>query len=145
MKEYFTLIISSAILAGIAECAAPHKWKKYLNAISGIMIASIILSPIPDFKNIDFFLNTTDNTISATEIQKNAVHSSLKKRIDDDITNRIKENLSIEITAKSELSLNDNGEIDGIEEITVWATQKRTEIKNILEKVYSPTKISFAE
>lgn len=145
MKEYFTMIISSAIFAGIAECAAPQKWKKYLNAISGIMIASIILSPIPDFKKIDFFAETTVNTLSAAEIQKKAVHSALKKKIDDDIVKRIKENLHIDITVQSELSLNDNGEIEGIEEITVWTSRKKTEIKSILEKVYSPMKISFAE
>ena len=144
MKQYFIMIISAAVFAGISSCIAPEKWKKYLNAISGIMIVSVILTPLPEFRKLDLFSGFQASEMQLSNIYAETVHSQLKKRISADIKDRIKANFGFDVQAEVELALNDKMEITGIKEITVWTMEKKDEINRLLQEVYFPEKILFA-
>lgn len=143
MKEYFSLIVSSAVLSGIAECISPDSWKKYLNIITGILMISVILSPIPQIRKAELFSDLDVSIVYGDKVFKDAIHSQLEKKISKDATERIYNEIGESVTVEAVIEVTDEGEISGVKELLVWTTEKNTEISKILESAYSPSKITF--
>ena len=143
MQRYLIMVISAAVLSAVAGTLSPEKWRKYLNAVTGIMIMSVIVSPVYDLKTTDLFSDYSYNSELDMNAQKKAVCDELKIRVSEDAKQRIKQELGNECNVEVQLELNNKYEIEGVKEITVWTKSKKREIKQLLQKVYSPGKISF--
>lgn len=143
MHQYMTTIITSAIIAALTQVLSPSRWKKYIGIVTGIMIISAIAAPIFDIKKIDFFSNYSYEDSIDTNVQKKQVCSELEKRVSEDAAERLKKELGEKCDVTVSLSVNDNYEICGVKEMTVWIKRNREKAKNILQEVYSPEKIYF--
>ena len=143
MNAYLIKVISAAVLSAITQSLAPEKWKKYLNAITGIMIISVIVSPIFELKKIDLFSDFTYNSSIDEYAQKKAVCKELEKRVSEDAANRLKTQLGGEYKVETTLEVNNDYEIVGVKEMRIWTKEKRQQAKKVLESIYSPQKISF--
>ena len=144
MKEYFSLVVSAAVLAGVAECAAPETWKKYLGIVTGIMMISVILQPVSSIKKVDLFSDYNNEAINFETVQTQAVVSELSKKISSDVEEKIYNKTGVETEAETVISVSKDGIISGVKEIVVWTTEQQQLITQILEE-YKPSKIYFRE
>lgn len=138
-------VIGSAVLAALAQVISPEKWQKYIKIVTGIMIISVIIAPVYELKGIDIFSGFEYESDIDEYAQKKAVAAELERRISEDVVLRIKNELGVGVRAEAAVSLNENYEIEGVEEISVWTDQSREKIRQILQEVYSPQKISFQD
>lgn len=143
MKEYMTAVIGSAVLSALAQLVSPQRWAKYVRLVCGIMIVSVIASPIAEFKRIDIFDIEKYNGELDINAQKKAVISEMERKVAEDISVRIAEEFSEEAQVGVRLCVNDKYEIEGVDEISVWISTKREKIRRRLSQIYSPEKISF--
>ena len=138
-------VIGGAVLAALAHTVSPEKWTKYIKIVTGIMIISIILSPVAELTGSDIFADLSYSWEIDKNAQKKAVIKEMENKISDDIVLRIKEEFSQDITSEVILRVNKNYEIEGVEKITVWKAKNIQKIKNSLTEVYSPSKIIFQD
>ena len=145
MKDYIISIIGGAVLASLANTVSPDKWTKYVKIITGLMIISIIISPGAKLLDTDIFEDYETAIEIDMNAQKKAVISELEKKISDDIKTRILNEFSENTEVKASLNVNDNYEIEGVNEISIWNAKNTKLIENRMNEVYSPSVISFRD
>ena len=62
MREYMITVIGGAVLAALAHTVSPEKWTKYIKIVTGIMIVSIIVSPVSVMIHGDIFSDFEEST-----------------------------------------------------------------------------------
>ncbi len=143
MDKYLTTLITAAVLSAVAKNVSPERWQKYISIITGIMLVSVIVSPVFEFAGVDLFSEFSYSEETDMFAQYKAVKEELEKRVAEDARARLEENLPGEYKVQAELFVNENNEIEGVKEMIVWTKEKEAPVKEILGTVYSPQKISF--
>lgn len=143
MNSYMITLISAAVLSALVTILSPEKWRKYINIISGIMIVSVIASPLLQYKEVRLFVEETGISDIDRYAQQVAVAEELKNRVQEDVLERIYNELKIKINAEVIIDVNENKEICGVREIKIWTQTHQKKIEKILKEVYSPKKITF--
>lgn len=137
MKQYIITIIGAAVLCGAAHLLTPVNWVKYVKIITGLVILSIIASPIAEIKNINIF---SDFSVPKSELneslQIDTISTELEKRINQDIEERIKNEFFCEATAKSTVSVNENNEITGVSHIKIITKAEPARLTERLCEIY---------
>lgn len=143
MDKYLTTLITAAVLSAVAKNVSPERWQKYIGVITGIMLVSVIVSPLFEIAKIDLFEEFSYESGTNMLAQYEAVKEELEKRVSEDAANRLKEELGGEYRVQAKLEVNENNEIEGVKEMIVWTREKEAPVRRILGAVYSPQKISF--
>lgn len=143
MDKYLTTLITAAVLSAVAKNVSPERWQKYISVITGIMLVSVIVSPLFEFARIDLFKEFAYTEEINMLAQHEAVKEELEKRVSEDAKNRLTNELGGEYRVETELLINKNNEIEGVKEMIVWTKEKEAPARKILGTVYSPQKISF--
>lgn len=143
MNDYMITVIGSAVLSAIALMLSPDKWRKYVKAVTGIMIISVIISPVAALRGIDLFSGYEYSDAIDENAQKTAVREELEKRVAQDAAEKLSAEFGITAKVSVKLKVNENYEIEGVEEITVWTEKQAERIRQRLNEIYSPQKISF--
>ena len=143
MDRYLTTLISAAILSAVAKNVSPERWQKYIRLITGIMLVSVIVSPMFELAKIDLFEEFSYIDETNMLAQHEAVKEELEKRVSEDATNRLSKELGGQYRVQTDLLVNENNEIEGVKEMIVWTKEKEAPVTKILGAVYSPQKISF--
>lgn len=137
MREYIITIIGASVISGAAHILTPASWVKYVKLITGIVILSVIASPITHISNINLF---SDFSIEESEIdeniQINTISTELEKRIEEDIRERIQTEFSHEATADVVITINENNEITGVKHITVLTDANKEKVISRMCEVY---------
>lgn len=145
MREYMITVIGGAVLAALAHTLSPEKWTKYIKIVTGIMIVSIIVSPVSVMIHGDMFSDFEESTYIEENLHEKAVISQTEQKLSEDVVSRIKSELGEDITAEVILAVSDVMQVEGVDMIKVWNGQNRERIKKILTEVYSPSEISFQD
>lgn len=143
MNNYMITVIGSAVLAALALMLAPDKWRKYVKVVTGIMIISVIISPVAALRGIDLFSGYEYSYTVDENAQKTAVREELERRVAKDAEERLSDEFGITAGVDVKLKVNKNYEIEGVEEITVWTEKQAERIRQRLNEIYSPQKILF--
>ncbi len=143
MDKYLTTLITAAVLSAVAKNVSPERWQKYISVITGIMLVSVIVSPLFEFAKVDLFEEFSYTEETNMLAQHEAVKEELEKRVSEDAKNRLANELGGEYRVETKLLINKNNEIEGVKEMIVWTREKEAPVRRILGAVYSPQKISF--
>ena len=139
MGEYIMTLIGAGVLCSMSEIIAPEKWAKYIRLFTGVIIAILIISPI---KEIDISI-FEDIAYTADEINddllKSTVKTELEKRIAEDIEQRIMDTFKCKSYAETSVTLNSEGQIEGVESIYVKANVDEIQLKKLLCNIYGIT------
>lgn len=145
MREYMITVIGGAVLAALAHTVSPEKWTKYIKIVTGIMIVSIIVSPVSVLINGDIFSDFEESTYIEENLHEKAVISQTEQKLSEDVISRIKTELGEDIIAEVVLEVDNDMQVEGVDLIKVWNGQNRERIKKILTEVYLPSEISFQD
>ena len=143
MDKYLTTLITAAVLSAVAKNVSPERWQKYISIITGIMLVSVIVSPLFEIAKVDLFEEFSYADETNMFAQHEAVKVELEKRVSEDAKKRLTNELGGEYKVEVRLFVNENNEIEGVEEMIVWTKEEEAPVKRILGAVYSPQKISF--
>lgn len=120
MKQYVITIIGAAVLSGIAHILTPSGWVKYVKLITGLVILCVICAPITSITKIDLFSDFSMENYNIDEnVQIDTITAELKKRIETDISDRIRTEFSKEAKVQAQISVNENNEITGVTNIKI--------------------------
>ena len=135
MREYIMTMSAAAIVAAVFELLAPKEWDKYVRLGAGLVILTIMLSPIiklksgriepiPETKNIN-------ESVFYDEIAE-----SLKKRIEQDIETRLRGEFGVNAEAEVEIEVDEEHNIKGVKRIRLKTHKKVNKMAERLEEVY---------
>lgn len=139
MREYILKIVGTAIMAVFVDFISPEGWKKYLGIISGIIILSVIASPIAEFKNIDItaeYRDVQDVEAEGTEIYSDMLRSEFSKRVATDVKERVREEFSKDVSVETEVEVNEKGNIEKISKIVITGSGLDKKIADRISYVY---------
>ena len=148
MKQYILQIIGAALLAVFADLFAPDGWKKYIGIISGMILLTVIITPIADFKNIDVYSGFNESEsmmINGNEIYGNLLKKEFSKKLEEDIKSRISEEFSKNTTVRVELLMNNEGNIEKILSIDITGKNLNKEISSRISYVYNADEVRIHE
>ena len=122
MKSYFLMILGSAVLSALASVMSPEKWRGYIRLVTGIIILSCVASPVADLHGHSGGFRIPE--ISASSYYDEDMHTQLiidelTARIEEDIKSRMAREYGADISARAEININENNEIEGVTRITV--------------------------
>lgn len=146
MRTYVMLIAGGALLSSLADMLAPEQWRKYIKTLTGIILLSLILSPISDILGSDIFAET----LTAEEIEFTPmpllVADELSESISKDIEERVAREFGVKSHAAAEIVTNDSGLIEKVGKITVFTdSEKISAIRSRLCEVYGVDYVEFRE
>lgn len=135
LREYASGIIVISVLAILLENLLPNTHhKKYINVVIGLVVMLVIVGPLTKLPHYQesFFLPETvidDSDLSETNGKK-LVAEEFKRRLAETLSSEVQKSCAKKVTVSVEVSANENGEITGIEEISVFPLDE--EIRKIL-------------
>ena len=147
MTAYISSIIAAAVLSGAASLLSPENWRKYVGMITGVVILCTIISPLSEMNVIDIFDSLERNVITqeaadGEELRLDMIKKELSSRVNTDIEERLKKEFGLKIAAKTEIGVDDDGNITGVNKIIIDG--KLTEMAvNRLCEVYGIEKASI--
>lgn len=141
MKSYIMQIIMCAIVAVFADILSPRGWGKYVAVVTGIIIFSVILTPVAKWKNIDVFsgLEETDNEYleEGNEIYKDVLKKEFSKNISMDVQERIRQEFSKDAEVLTEIELSSEGDIEKIKRIEIKGKEITKDITERISYIYN--------
>ena len=139
MREYILKIVGAAIMAVFVDLLSPVGWKKYLGIISGIIILSVISSPVAELKNIDIMSGYADaQSVEADGlgIYSDMLKSEFSKRVATDVKERVREEFSKDVSVEAEVEVNEKGNIEKISKIIVTGSGLDKKIADRISYIY---------
>ena len=122
MKTYFLMILGAAVLSALASIMSPEKWRGYIRLVTGIIILSCIVSPVSKLLGRIGGFNIPEISASSNydeDMHKELIMEELTKRIETDIETRMTREYGADISARVEIDINENNEIEGVTRITI--------------------------
>lgn len=140
MKQYIITIIGASLLSAAAGILAPDKWRSYVRLITGLVIISCIISPIASIARSDIFsdFGSFEETQQTEDenLHTRIIGEELKKRVDADIAERMKEEFNLDVTADCTIRINDEGETEGVESVRISGDKLTDMARNRICEVY---------
>ena len=141
--------ITGAVLTAVmADVLLPEKWRKYVRIITGLIIIATIISPLKSITipDVDIYKREADElSYDGEALRHRLIVEELQKNIEADICLRIDDELGESVGARVEIAVNANDEITGVERIKITGANEVQNVKEILDKVYSPKEVIFDE
>ncbi len=139
MKSYIITIIGATLLSAMGSILAPEKYRGYVQVITGLVIISCIISPVSQLFHSDIltgFDSIEENISDGIELQHDLVMAELEKRINEDISARMEKEFNLSVRAESEIRVNDEGEIEGVDSIRIFGDKLTDKARQRLCEVY---------
>ncbi len=143
MKEYASSILIVSILSILLESILPEgNHKKYIRVIIGLLVMLVILNPLkklPHYSDSFYMphLRLGDNELSYSS-GKPYIALSFEKNLSQAISEDVYKKFSKVIACRVYTSVNQEGQITGIEKITVEPFE--TTVSEYIESTYGLTK-----
>lgn len=143
MKAYILTIIGATLLSAYASNLAPDSWRKYVKIITGLVLIICILSPVKSLVSTDLFADFDINEFGDIEgkTQEELIVAELSERLEADIAERMKNEFNLNVEASVKISINDNGEIEGVKEIRTRGDTLTNAAKSRLCEVYGVAEV----
>ena len=139
MKGYIAKICVSAVIVAFADILSPKSHQKYIRILLGFLMLSVILSPLPAIKKLRLE-PLSEKTAENAEVFSENISEKLRKNVELDIAERLKNEFGIICTASVELDFNDDGKISGVRRISLSRKIPENAIAR-LKEVYGCDKI----
>lgn len=140
MKGYIIQIVGGALLAVFADIFSPSGWKKYISTVMGIILITIIMTPVARLKNIDIMSAYsefgTEEKQTGTEIYADMLKKEFSEKLAVDIKERIRQEFSEDVSVEIIVEMNDNGGIDKISKIIISGIAPDKRISDRISYVY---------
>ena len=142
MRGYIITMSVAAIICSVLEIFAPKEWGKYVKLALGLVIMSIILSPIMALKKEKIEIAEASYSIRADEFYDN-VTKELKSRVEQDIEERLKKEFKLESTAMVDIDVDENHNIKGVNVIRIKCRKNPPKLRERLEEIYGCERIEI--
>ena len=122
MKSYFLMILGAAVLSALASVMSPEKWRGYIRLVTGIIILSCVVSPVANLLGHGGGFSIPEMSAPSDydeDMHKELVMDELTARIENDIKSRMAREYGANISARVEININGDNEIEGITRITI--------------------------
>ena len=139
MREYIITIVGATLLSAASAILAPEKWRGYVRIITGLVIISCIVSPVSSVVKSDIFngFEVREESVGEGEnLQQELIVAELKKRVDEDIRVRMDKEFNLSVTADSEIRVNGDGAIEGVDSVRVSGDKLTDRARARLCEVY---------
>ena len=116
------MILGAAVLSALVSVMSPEKWRSYIRLVTGIIILSCIVSPISNLLGRSGSFNIPEMSTFGNydeNMHKNLVIDELTARIEEDIKSRMAREYGADISARVNININENNEIEGVTLITI--------------------------
>ena len=147
MKSYIVSIAGGALLAVFADIFSPSGWKKYISIVTGIILITIIMTPIANLKKIDIlsaYSEFNDNAISDGErIYSDMLKKEFSERLAVDIKERIKSEFGKDVSVEVVVEMNDSGGIKKADKIIIGGISEDKKISQRISYVYDVDEVIF--
>ena len=124
LSDYAEAIIAVSVLSVIFEMILPAKrYRKYITMVIGLIIMSIIISPISIFfSDFEKFTFEKEDFIYEEESfnPKLLVVDEFRKNLEAEIEKGVEEHFLCDFNCRIEFTLNDNGEILQIDKAEIY-------------------------
>lgn len=143
MKSYILTIIGATLLSAFAGNLAPDRWRKYVKIITGLVLIICILSPLKSLVSVDWFedFSVDEYITNGGKTQTELVIEELTEKIEQDVEARLKKEYDMNVTARVEISVNTDGEIDGVKKICVTGAKLTEAVRARLTEVYGTAEV----
>lgn len=145
LKTYILQITGGALLAVFADIFSPSGWKKYISVITGIILITIIMTPVSKLGNIDtqtvygdFCENSKEK---GEEIYTDLLKKEFSERLAADIKERIRTEFSKDVSAKVFIEMNASGGISEITKIIITGIKPDKKISDRISYIYDVNEV----
>lgn len=149
MRGYILQIAGGAILAVFADIFSPSGMKKYIGAVTGIILITILLMPIAKIKNIDTDLGFEEFAASAVSDGENIyaelVEREFSERLALDIKERIKSEFKKDVSVEVSVDVSNEGGISKINKIIICGIGEDEKILERISYVYNADEVIMSE
>lgn len=135
MKEYIITIASASVAAALADIIAPDGWRKYIRIIIGFLVISAILAPIAEFRHVRL-LPVGESVEISEEPLYDSVAAELRRRVESDIEERVKEEFNTEVTAEAEIDADAEHHILGVRALRITCRKNPAGMAERLKTIY---------
>lgn len=137
MREYIILIAGAAVLSVLGEMMSPESWKKYIRIITGLIVVSVIVTPIAELKKINL-LDGIDFKVSEelTDYSNQWLLDEFTDNVCTDVKDRVKREYGKECEVRINVAVSGENEIEGIERMEVYMNFPPAELKEKLSQMY---------
>ncbi len=147
MRQYIISIAVSAVVSTIVGIITPDKWRKYVHIVTGLVIVLCIASPVFSLLKSDIFegFSYNDTVVSkdGEEMLRGELTKELSERIENDISERLKKENGINCSAEVKISVNDEGAIEGVDEIILYGDKMNGAVYSRLKEIYGTDEVIY--
>lgn len=142
MRGYIITMSVAAIICSVLEIFAPKQWEKYVKLALGLVIMSIILSPVMALKKEKIELAEESFHERGDEFYHN-VATELKARVEQDIEERLLKEFELEAKATVDIDVDENHNIKGVNAIRIKCRKNPPKLRERLEEIYGCERIEI--
>ena len=142
MRGYIITMSVAAIICSVLEIFAPKQWEKYVKLALGLVIMSIILSPVMALKKEKIELAEESFHERGDEFYHN-VATELKARVEQDIEERLLKEVELEAKATVDIDVDENHNIKGVNAIRIKCRKNPPKLRERLEEIYGCERIEI--
>ena len=139
MKAYIIQIVGAALLSVFADMLSPAGWKKYMGIITGIILLTVIITPVARLGGADL-LSVTETSeeisVSGEELYSDMLKKEFSKSVALDVKERMRREFSAEVSVEAEVEVNEKGNIDRISKIIVTGKDLNEEMSERISYIY---------
>ena len=142
MRDYIVTISVTALVVSVLEIFAPKEWEKYIKLGIGLVIMSVMLSPVGKFRCGKINFKAPEYTVKQEEFYAGII-KKLKTDIERDIEERLKNEFNIDSDATVEIETDEDSNITGVKSIRIHSRKNPGNIEERLEEIYGCSKIEI--
>lgn len=148
MKAYIIRIVGAAILKIFADVFSPGEWRTNTNIITGIILLTVILSPVAQLKGIDILsgYESTEEVIkNGDEIYADLLKEEFSKTVAKDVKERVRQEFSLDVAVEADVDVDDNGGIEKISRIIISGEEIPQKIAERISFIYDVREVILNE
>lgn len=142
MREYIITMSVAALVASVMEIFAPKEWEKYIKLAIGLIILSIIISPVVKFRDAKILPQTPSYKINENAFY-DEIAREMKKNVEQDIAERLKTEFDVDAKVETELTIDDEHNIKGVNIIRIRTWKNPDGMIERLKKIYGCDRIEI--
>lgn len=148
MKEYIISIAAAAVISAVVSIITPEKWSKYVGVVTGLVVVLCIAQPIFSLLDADVFsgieFQSEKTSVDGTDMLRKEIVKELETRVETDAQSRIKTEFMMDCSVDADVSVNEKGEITGVNNITVYSKRRPdTAVMSRLKEVYGVKEVKY--
>lgn len=141
MRSYILAVAAAAVLCAFCDILIPKGWQKYISILTGAVLLSVLISPVITLRGGKMpELVLPEQDYVEYDVAKQ-VQEELKKRVEEDVTERLASEFGIECRAQAQISAED-GKITGVREIALDCGAN-AQLETRLKEIYGCERVVF--